>query len=585
MASVHISKRGSSIGLALLIATLVVCLYASTLMTTISGCAHQYCADVGEFQVALPLWGTVHYTGYPLYMLLGSPFVKILQVLGIPAAMGASLYSLLWETLAVVGLVMLVRRLSDSLWLAGGIGLLFAVLEPIWVHGVLAEVYSLSMALSVAVLNLTFDLRENWSDKRGWLLALLGGAAVAHHRLLALLLILAGLYLLPSALRSRSFPRWLIIAGLGFMLGFLPYLDIPLRIGLGSTWNYDQANTWPGFWRIFRGEEVAGLQQPSLALPALLSAAQDISQALISQLTWPGLVLMGLLAARGAWKPQSRSAAWFMLGIGASYVLFILFFRNAVLIQATLMSALLALCILLAIGLSSLKASWQNIAGAICLGWAAWLAMNNWPLVTSLTRAQDGVVYAAVVEKLEAPDDSLVMAPWGADYFALAYAQRLEGRMAQWQIVDHRANFGNLTASASHRVYMHSKTLYIFGPDWWAEKLGSPLRISSAGLDIPTADYSTFVHVSDQDLISKPADLIAQSDHSAPVYGWYPTFNWLPNEIVREDHRLQFRPGRSPRTISIGMYRQDASGVFHQLGQVLLRPEAGAWLVVPEASP
>jgi len=60
-------------------------LYAATLMVKVSGCAPvKYCTDVGEFQVALPEWGTVHPTGYPLYMLLGSPFVAGLRALGVP---------------------------------------------------------------------------------------------------------------------------------------------------------------------------------------------------------------------------------------------------------------------------------------------------------------------------------------------------------------------------------------------------------------------------------------------------------------------------------------------------------------------
>jgi hypothetical protein len=560
-------------------------------------------------------------------MLLGSPFVAALRVFGIPPTIGASLYSLVWETLAVVGLVILVRRLSDSIWLATGIGLLFAVIEPVWVHGVLAEVYSVSMALSVAVLYFTFDLRESWSDRRGWLLAFLEGASVAHHRLLALLLIPVGLYLLPMALRSRSFPRWLAIASLCFGAGFLPYLDIPLRIWLGSTWNYDQANTWQGFWRIFRGEEVARLQQPDLSIPALLSAAKDIYRVLVSELTWPGVVLIGLATVRGAWQRPTRSATRFVMALGGSYVLFTLFFRHAVLIQATLMSTLLALCILLGIGLSTLRSSWRNVAALICFGWAAWLAIGNWSFVTSLTRDLTAVDYAATVEQLEAPSGSLVMAPWGANYFALAYAQRVEGRMAQWRIVDHRADFHNLSASSCHRVYTHASTLYILGADWWAERLGSPLRIASAGpqmvmltsepLDAPTrvgialgdgivltdweirpigreklnvvlywsathtptADYCTFVHVSDQDTISKPEDLIAQSDYGMPVYGLYPTSRWVPNETIREDHLLQVPLERPPKTIVIGMYRRDVTGAFFRLGQVLLKYQDGMWLV------
>lgn len=633
MASIRMTKSSSTLRPALLIVAIAVCLYASTLMTTINGCIHEYCVDVGEFQIALPLWGTVHHTGYPLYMMLGSPFVTLLRVFGISPAMGASLYSLFWGILAIAGLVVVIQRWSNNLWLVGSIGLLFAVVEPIWVHNVLAEVYSLSMAFSVAILYLTFKLREKWSDKLGWLLAFAGGAGIAHHRLLALLLIPIGVYLLPVALRSKSFPRWLIIASLCFGAGFLPYLDIPLRVQLGSTWNYDRTNTWQGFWRIFLGKEVVQLQRPNLAPSALLSAAHDIGQVLISELTLPGVILISWAAAHGIWSSQTRSATWFVASVGAIYVLFVLFFRNAVLIQATLMNAILASCVLLAIGLSSLKTTWQNIAGVICLGWALGLAIHNWPFVTSLTHNPSGVNYVATVENLEAPEGSIVMAPWGEDYFVLAYAQRIEGRMAQWQIVDHRADYGDLTANGLRRIYTHSSTLYIFGPGWWAERLGSPLRITSAGPDMlmltseplgspthsgiplgdsivldhweirplnqgslnvtlywvatqtPTADYSTFVHLSDQETIAKPEDLVAQSDYQTSVYGWYPTSHWVTNEIIREDHLLQFQPERSPKMINVGMYRQDSNGVFQHLGHVQLRQQAGTWVAVSQASP
>ncbi len=633
MTSVRTTKRPSTLWPVLFIAAGVACLYLSTLMTTISGCEHQYCNDTGEFQIALPLWGTVHYTGYPLYMVLGSPFVTVLRVFGIPPAMGSSLYSLFWNILAVAGLVILVRRFSGNIWLAGSIGLLFAVIEPVWVHGVIAEVYSMSLAISAGILYLAFDLHETWSDKRGWLLALLGGAGVAHHRLLALLLIPVGLYLLPKALRAKSFPRWLAIAGLCFAAGFLPYLDISLRISLGSTWNYDRANEWQGFWRIFLGEEVAELQQPNLAFPALWTAAQDIGRVLIADLTLPGVILIGLAAIRGVWVRQTRSAIGFVGGAGASCILFALVFNNSVLLQATLMGALLALCVLLAIGLSSLKTPWQNVASVICLGWGVWLAVHNWPFVVFLTHDYSGVTYTATVEATEAPDGATVMAPWGGDYFSLAYAQRVEGRMAQWRIVDHRADFEALTAGSTRRVYTHFSALYVFGTDWWVQRLGSPLRMTSAGPEMlrltseplespkgagiplgdgivldhwevrphgqgnlnvilywaatqtPAADYSTFVHVSDKDAIVAAEDLIAQSDYRAPVYGWYPTTQWIPNEIIREDHLLPIPSERPPKLINIGMYRQDASGAFLHLVDVSLKKQADTWVVVSPSAP
>src|SRR5262249_48172650 len=152
-------------------AALMALVYLSTLMWTITGCHSEYCVDVGEFQVALPSWGTVHFTGYPLYMLLGSPFVAALRLAGITPAAAASLYSLLWESLAVGLLAGLMAWLAHNSLLGLVCAVVVGLFQPIWVHGSLAEVYSLSMALAAGILALTFRLASNWSARGGWLLA------------------------------------------------------------------------------------------------------------------------------------------------------------------------------------------------------------------------------------------------------------------------------------------------------------------------------------------------------------------------------------------------------------------------------
>ena len=628
-------KRTQPIVVTGTVAFIATLLYASTMMRTISGCAHEYCVDVGEFQVALALWGTVHYTGYPLYMFLGSPFVTALRLIGIPPAMGASLYSMLWEVLAISGLVLLIHRLSGSVWLAGSLGLLFTVLEPVWVHGVIAEVYSFSTALSVGILYLALDLQETWSDKRGWLLALLGGMAVAHHRLLGLLLIPVGAFLLPVAFRAwnagrskghmlLAAGRWLTVALVCFVAGFLPYLDIPLRIRLGTSWFYNRADTWAGFWHIFWAKEVSNLIELNTKWLVWLSALRTSLQTMISDYTLPGAILIGWVTLRGWQRPETRPIASLLLAIVISHLFFVTFFPQAVLIKAVLMNMLMALLILLAIGLKSFPPRWQSLGAVLCLMWAVGLGIRNCPFIISLTRDQTGVRYVSVIEQAEAPPGSVIMAPWGGNYFALAYAQRVEGRMSQWQIVDHRADFKGVD-----RVYTHFSTLYLFGPDWWAERFGEPLRITSAGpevvmltseplaspatpgipigdgivlsgweirpirpdalhivtywsaLQTPSRDYSTAVYLTDREQLLQPEDLIAQVDYANPVYGWYPTSRWMPLETVREDRILSFPSQRPPKTMVIRMYWRDGEGSFHTLGQVILQKSEMGWELVP----
>ena len=162
-------------------------IYASTLMLNVSGGDSPYTVDTGEFQVSLAEWGTVHHTGYPLYMLLGSPFVTALRWMGVRPAAGASLFSLLWAALAAGGAALLLR-LTGRPWLAGALALAFALTRSAWMHGSIAEVYSFSLAITVAILWVALDLVEGWDGRKAWLLALLSGIGVAHHRLIAVAL-------------------------------------------------------------------------------------------------------------------------------------------------------------------------------------------------------------------------------------------------------------------------------------------------------------------------------------------------------------------------------------------------------------
>src|SRR3972149_6080690 len=97
------SQPARSVAVFFFLALLAAAIYASTLMLTVSGSDSPYTADTGEFQVALAEWGTVHHTGYPLYMLLGSPFVAALRVAGVPPSAGAFVFFLVWGGASRVG--------------------------------------------------------------------------------------------------------------------------------------------------------------------------------------------------------------------------------------------------------------------------------------------------------------------------------------------------------------------------------------------------------------------------------------------------------------------------------------------------
>ncbi len=84
----------------------------------------------------------------------------------------------------------------------------------------------------------------------------------------------------------------------------------------------------------------------------------------------------------------------------------------------------------------------------------------------------------------------------------------------------------------------------------------------------PAEDYSVFVHLSDQAAISAPEHILAQSDSSAPVYGFYPTTRWSAGEIVREDYVLVLPDERLPVLLRTGLYTRTMDGGFENLGEV-----------------
>jgi hypothetical protein len=94
----------------------------------------------------------------------------------------------------------------------------------------------------------------------------------------------------------------------------------------------------------------------------------------------------------------------------------------------------------------------------------------------------------------------------------------------------------------------------------------------------PAQDYSVFVHVSHEPEIAQPGDILAQGDRLHPVYGFYPTSQWAPGQLVRDDYRIHVGQEPQPRYAIVGLYTIGADGVFvNELRQVVaIRSESGS---------
>src|SRR5258708_16211757 len=209
---------------------ILIVIYAPTMLTDITGGVEvngvqdPYMQDVGEIQVALNIWGTLHQSGYALYRILGNMARIPLRALGVNAATAPVLFSTLCGLIALSIFFALVYRLTGKAEVAAAAMLLLGVTQTIWVHNVIASVRSLSFAFEVGLLAVAL-----WSpvqtakagQNRILLLALIGGFGVAHHRTVGLML--PGLLIAVWAgLRALGKRLWLIL-GVALLVGMIGF--------------------------------------------------------------------------------------------------------------------------------------------------------------------------------------------------------------------------------------------------------------------------------------------------------------------------------------------------------------------------
>ncbi len=701
---------------------LLLAAYLPTLQTIPNGAEHYLMIDVGETQNVLNTWGTLHATGYPLYVMTGSALVSLLRATGISAATAPALVSLLWGLLAL-GIVFslmssLISRqlsvekpspptprpegegcktLSDSAlspqpsvlgirhYLPALLAtLLLGLTRTVWVHLVIAEIYSFGLLLLILLLAVALwwpspplpqgerrsGLQYWFMSRRLYWLAFIGGIAVFHHRAL-LMAAPALLYAvwqdvvgtqkpspptplsqgegrkthsdsalspknsklgtrnskLSSVLSTQYLARVsvrLTLCLLLGLLGFLPYIYLPLRANAGAAWVYGQPNSWTGFWDQFLGREAERFMGTPDSLAGLLANINTVNTVLFTDLTAPGLIagLAGLLLALR--QPALRRAAITLLLSGAAaYVFHIVFYTDilSALILPVLVSVAFGWAFLIAFALTSrpplpqgegekarlsspLFIRWGDLgtgnkfsraaAVLVALLFAAYLYTQNQPFIYQLTHDETGLETIALVEG--APAGSTVMLAWGPRYFAARFAQDQQGRLPGIELVDHRADYVAVLARGG-QLLTPEYTFYNQPLSWWETRLGAPVYLNAAApylVQIKTlpefADrppdglgaVSRWVEcLSDRlvvrvvwaaprvpqrhlsvfvHLLDADDNLIAQGDQAAPVYGWRPVTTWLAGERVQDVYTLPRR--EDGVKVRFGLYYQADSGEF-----------------------
>jgi hypothetical protein len=232
----------------------------------------------------------------------------------------------------------------------------------------------------------------------------------------------------------------------------------------------------------------------------------------------------------------------------------------------------------------------------------------NAPFIGGLTSDTTGLQTIKLAQ--HTPPGSTLMLAWGPRYFAVGFARDVLGLLPGVRLVDHKADYKSLLAEGP--LVTADYTFYNQPVSWWQQQIGAPVYLRAVAPDLvqidtepeldtdpdeppgvveiahridcmmdklilrvdwhteskPTRDLSVFVH-----LLDDSGSVIAQDDHSAPVYGWRPLTSWVAGEVVRDVYSLPHLPDAA--MISYGLYEQRADGSFNNVVAYNLPVECG----------
>jgi hypothetical protein len=272
--------------------------------------------DPGELAAVLHTMGIAHPTGYPLYTMLGSLFVRI--PIGDYGAWRMNLFGALLTALAVYQFWGLFRfifsnrgrtafssstraqgstefqrgPLSDEC-AALAAPLIFAFSAVFWQQGVFLEVYALHLVFLAVVTRLFLtSLVEEGQQKgrRTWLLfAYVLGLSFAHHMMTSLLApAFLWLFFRVQGFNRRAF-MLIAYAIPPFVLGLTAYLFILIRSATAPLMNWGEPNNWGALWKHVRGAQYGEQMFSSweIAVRKLTQFAVDLPV----DFGWPVIVL------------------------------------------------------------------------------------------------------------------------------------------------------------------------------------------------------------------------------------------------------------------------------------------------------
>jgi len=533
-------------------------IYVLSLQITPNGSAHYFMLDVGETQIVLNSWGTLHATGYPLYVMSGNLTVAALRLIGIAPAAAPSVVSLIWMLAAMALIYALMRHITRRTLIPALVVALYGLTRTVWIHGVIPEVYSMTLFL-VALLLVIALWRGEIRGRVLWL-ASIGGIGIGHHRAIAMLIPGLTYAAWGDVIPAIRRPRTVIAALLLGLAGLLPYAYLYVRAQAGAAWVYGEPGTLAGLWDQFIGREASRFIGSISSIDGLIANFNLVNNVLISDLTLPGLIVGAVGLVIGVRGHDTRRPAITLILIGAVCYGFHVFVYSDVLSALILPITLMFAFGWLFVGERVLASSphplsekqphpptpspkgegettrlvkspllfsergfrGEAVIIIIALVFAGILYTQNRDFIANLTEDTTGQQTIARVQSL--PSNGTIMIPWGIHHHAVGFARDVLGIRTDIRLVDHKADYAAILAQG--RLFTLSDVFYNQPISWWEERIGERIYLTAAApylVEIGTQPRLTIVDArsSIEGVIALDYHVICTDSTYALAVDWY----------------------------------------------------------------
>ena len=390
--------------------------------------------DTGGFQAAV-LWPEQSARrAYPLYYTLATPFIRAVSEDN--PARGLNLFSAIWAAIAVGLLALVSGRLTKSPLAGAAAGLMLAFSYTFWTQAIIAEVYTLHLALIAACLLALYAFAARPTTARLAVFFALYAVAFGNHLGMILLLVPFTVFLVQVHPQPRALiaPSTILLAIAIAIVGALQYTPMFLyvwsSIDAPATWNDRVAAFWLDVTKAdWREEMVFGVQTSQLWI-RLQMWAWDARQ----QFGIAGLALALLGAVRlWAWSKPWAVLIWLAYAISTAFALT----YNVGDTHVFLLPGHFLLAVAMAAGVGAWRsARLKQALTIVALIYAAWRGWDTWPAVDRHADRRAEAQLAHLAEGVNAQSALLVSKmDWQLEN-VLLYSSRYDRRDLAWARLD-----------------------------------------------------------------------------------------------------------------------------------------------------